>query len=165
LALQLDDVNPTLDQIPRFTRAQDGTENQNPFDLSIIAGASRKAAISVLQPGDHVEVSKGEETGVHGVVDSINQEVIDGQNQRSSSQCPQAIQTDHETGPVSDNVVTFLFCMSMQEVGLPFAVILHAYITFIQVYVFSKDLREVRAFATNTVVRRRWIGVQTFIFW
>jgi hypothetical protein len=58
------------------------------------------------------------------------------------SQRTQAIETDHETGPVSDNVVTFLFGMSMQEAGLPFAVILRAYITFIQVSVFSKDLRE-----------------------
>lgn len=50
-ALQLDDVNPTLDEITRFTRGEDGTENDANIDLSIIAEASRKAAILVLQPG------------------------------------------------------------------------------------------------------------------
>jgi transcription elongation factor SPT5 len=33
---------------------------ENTIDLSLIAKASRKAAIAVLQPGDHVEVFKSE---------------------------------------------------------------------------------------------------------
>ncbi|THU92884.1 hypothetical protein K435DRAFT_967524 [Dendrothele bispora CBS 962.96] len=52
-ALILEDVNPTLDEITQFSRRQDGLE-ENMVDLSIIAEASRKAAISVLQPGEHV---------------------------------------------------------------------------------------------------------------
>ncbi|KAH0831224.1 hypothetical protein J3R83DRAFT_13804 [Lanmaoa asiatica] len=156
-ALQLDDVNPTLDEITRFTRGQDGAENENPVDLSIIAEASRKAAISVLQPGDHVEVFEGEQAGVHGVVDSINQDVvtvtavgvdIDGQkvDVPARSVRKRFKPGDHvkvmtgqnadETGlvvSVSDNVVTFLSDMSMQEVS-----------------VFSKDLREAAEVGSGT---------------
>ncbi|KAG8216091.1 hypothetical protein J3R82DRAFT_8092 [Butyriboletus roseoflavus] len=158
-ALQLDDVNPTLDEITRFTRGQDGAENENPVDLSIIAEASRKAAISVLQPGDHVEVFEGEQAGVHGVVDSINQDVvtltavgvdIDGQkvDVPARSVRKRFKPGDHvkvmtgqnadETGlvvSVSDNVVTFLSDMSMQEVS-----------------VFSKDLREAAEVGSGTNV-------------
>jgi transcription elongation factor SPT5 len=141
-ALQLDDVNPTLDEITRFTRGQDGAEHENAVDLSIIAEASRKAAITVLQPGDHVEVFEGEQAGVHGVVDSINQDVvtitavgvdIDGQKVDVPARSVRkrfkagdhvkvmAGQNADETGLVvcvSDNVVTFLSDMSMQEVGI-----------------------------------------------
>ncbi|KIJ64684.1 hypothetical protein HYDPIDRAFT_175264 [Hydnomerulius pinastri MD-312] len=156
-ALQLEDVQPTLDEITRFTRGQDGAENENPVDLSIIAEASRKAAISVLQPGDHVEVFEGEQAGVHGVVDSINQDVvtitavgvdIDGQkvDVPARSVRKRFKPGDHvkvmtgqnadETGlvvSVSDNVVTFLSDMSMQEVS-----------------VFSKDLREAAEVGSGT---------------
>lgn len=75
-ALQLENVNPTLDEITRFTRGQDGAEHEGNVDLSIIAEASRKAAIAVLQPGDHVEVFEGEQAGVHGVVEEINLDVV-----------------------------------------------------------------------------------------
>ena len=140
-ALQLDDVNPTLDEITRFTRGQDGTENEANVDLSIIAEASRKAAISVLQPGDHVEVFEGEQSGVHGTVHSIEQDVVtmepvgvdfDGQRIQvpARSVRKRFKPGDHvkvmtgknadETGlvvSVLDNVVTFLSDMSMQEVS------------------------------------------------
>ncbi|KAF8837001.1 transcription elongation factor Spt5 [Paxillus ammoniavirescens] len=156
-ALQLDDVNPTLDEITRFTRGQDGAEHENAVDLSIIAEASRKAAITVLQPGDHVEVFEGEQAGVHGVVDSINQDVvtitavgvdIDGQKVDVPARSVRkrfkagdhvkvmAGQNADETGLVvcvSDNVVTFLSDMSMQEVS-----------------VFSKDLREAAEVGSGT---------------
>ncbi|KAL4076796.1 hypothetical protein V8B97DRAFT_1866799 [Scleroderma yunnanense] len=156
-ALQLDNVNPTLDEITRFTRGQDGAEGEHTVDLSIIAEASRKAAIAVLQPGDHVEVFEGEQSGVHGVVDSINQDVvtitavgvdIDGQkvDVPARSVRKRFKPGDHvkvmtgqnadETGlvvSVSDNVVTFVSDMTMQEVS-----------------VFSKDLREAAEVGTGT---------------
>ncbi|KAH7910380.1 hypothetical protein BJ138DRAFT_1114128 [Hygrophoropsis aurantiaca] len=156
-ALVLENVNPTLDEITRFTRGQDGAENENPVDLSIIAEASRKAAISVLQPGDHVEVFEGEQSGVHGVVDSINQDVvtitavgvdIDGQKidvpargvrKRFKPGDHVKVMTGQnadETGlvvSVTDNVVTFLSDMSLQEVS-----------------VFSKDLREAAEVGSGT---------------
>ncbi|KAH9931558.1 uncharacterized protein B0H18DRAFT_989959 [Fomitopsis serialis] len=158
-ALQLDDVSPTLDEITRFTRGQDGTENDANVDLSIIAEASRKAAISVLQPGDHVEVFEGEQAGVHGTVHSIEQDIVSIQSVGMDLE-GQRIQLparsvrkrfkagDHvkvmtgqnadETGlvvSVVDNVVTFLSDMSMQEVS-----------------VFSKDLREAAEVGTGTNV-------------
>ncbi|KAF9453366.1 transcription elongation factor Spt5 [Macrolepiota fuliginosa MF-IS2] len=147
-ALILEDVNPTLDEITQFTRRQDG-EGENPVDLSIIAEASRKAAVSVLQPGDHVEVFEGEQAGVHGVVEEINQDVvtisavgvdIEGQKIEIPARSVRKRfkpgdhvkvmtgQNADETGlvvSVTDNIVTFLSDMSMQEVS-----------------VFSKDLRE-----------------------
>ena len=110
-------------------------------NLSIIAKASRKSAIVVLQPGDHVEVFQGEQASVHGVVDLISPDVvtiiavgvdIDGQKADLPvrSVCKRFKPGDHikvmtgqnadETGlvvSVADNVVTFLSDMSMQEVS------------------------------------------------
>jgi transcription elongation factor SPT5 len=139
-ALQLDDVNPTLDEITRFSRGLDGAEHEGAVDLSIIAEASRKAAIAVLQPGDHVEVFEGEQAGVHGIVQSVSQDIVtisasgielDGQkiDVPARSVRKRFKPGDHvkvmtgknadETGlvvSVTDNVVTFLSDMSMQEV-------------------------------------------------
>lgn len=136
--LQLEDINPTLDEIAQFTRNQEGeTEG---VDLSVIAEASRKAAVLVLQPGDHIEVFEGEQAGVHGVVESINQDVvtitaigmdIDGQkvdvparSVRKKFKAGDHVkvmtgQNADETGlvvNVADNIVTFLSDMSMNEV-------------------------------------------------
>jgi transcription elongation factor SPT5 len=141
--LMLENVNPTLDEIAQFTRHQDGETDTN-INLSVIAEASRKAAVSVLQPGDHVEVFEGEQAGVHGVVDSINQDVvtitplgvdIDGQKVdvpargvRKKFKAGDHVkvmtgQNADETGlvvNVADNIVTFLSDMSMNEVGFHF---------------------------------------------
>jgi len=138
-SLILENVNPTLDEIAQFTQTQDGEPDSN-IDLSAIAEASRKAAVLVLQPGDHVEVFEGEQAGVHGVVDSINQDVvtitplgvdIDGQKVdvpargvRKKFKAGDHVkvmtgQNADETGlvvNVADNIVTFLSDMSMNEV-------------------------------------------------
>ncbi|KAF9011770.1 hypothetical protein BDQ17DRAFT_1344799 [Cyathus striatus] len=155
-ALTLEDVNPTLDEITQFSRRQDG-EGDNLVDLSVIAEASRKAAIAVLQPGDHIEVFEGEQAGVHGVVDEVNGDVvtitaigvdIDGQKIELPARSVRkrfkpgdhvkvmSGQNADETGlvvSVTDNVVTFLSDMSMQEVS-----------------VFSKDLREAAEVGSGT---------------
>ena len=143
-ALILEDVNPTLDEITQFARGQDGgdADGHGVVDLSVIAETSRKAAISVLQPGDHVEVFEGEQAGVHGVVDEIHQDVviitaigvdIDGQKVELPARSVRKRfkpgdhvkvmtgQNADETGlvvSVADNVVTFLSDMSMQEVRI-----------------------------------------------
>jgi cold shock CspA family protein len=44
-----------LDKITQFAQQDDGGEDAS-VNLSAIAEASRKMAISVLQPGDHVHV-------------------------------------------------------------------------------------------------------------
>ncbi|TFK75562.1 transcription elongation factor Spt5 [Pluteus cervinus] len=156
-ALILEDVNPTLDEITQFTRKRDETEHDSMIDLLVIAEASRKAAIAVLQPGDHVEVFEGEQAGVHGVVDEINQDVvtitaigveIDGQKVELPARSVRKRfkpgdhvkvmtgQNADETGlvvSVTDNVVTFISDMTLQEVS-----------------VFSKDLREAAEVGSST---------------
>lgn len=142
-ALQLESVNPTLDEITRFSRGADGAglDNESGLDLSIIAEASRKAAIAVLQPGDHVEVFEGEQSGVHGIVQSISDDVVtilakevdfEGQKIDVPARSVRkrfkpgdhvkvmAGQNADETGlvvSIVDNVVTFLSDMSLQEVS------------------------------------------------
>ncbi|KAG9084752.1 transcription elongation factor spt5, partial [Ceratobasidium sp. 370] len=157
--IQTDNVNPTLDEITQFagTRGDDGAPD---VDLSAIADAARKAATAVLQPGDHVEVFEGEQTGVHGVVESISGEVvlirathieIEGQKIEVPARSVRkrfkagdhvkvmAGKNTDETGlvvSVTKDVVTFLSDLSLQEVT-----------------VFSKDLREAAEVgaSTNTV--------------
>ncbi|KAF9556815.1 transcription elongation factor Spt5 [Agrocybe pediades] len=155
-ALISEDVNPTLDEITQFTRKQDGTDDSL-VNLSVIAEASRKAAIAVLQPGDHIEVFEGEQAGVHGVVDEIAGDVVtitaqgldlDGQKMEIPARSVRkrfkpgdhvkvmAGQNADETGlvvSVSDNVVTFVSDMTMQEIS-----------------VFSKDLREAAEVGSGT---------------
>jgi len=138
-ALILDDVSPTLDEITQFTRRQDGGDD-NIVNLSVIAEASRKAAIAVLQPGDHIEIFEGEQSGVHGVVEEIAGDVItitargldmEGQKMEIPARSVRkrfkpgdhvkvmAGQNADETGlvvSISDNIVTFVSDMSMQEV-------------------------------------------------
>lgn len=140
--IQTDDVNPTLDEITKFMKHQEGDDTAAPVDLSMIADASKKAAVVVLQPGDHVEVFEGEQTGVHGIVQSINGDIVtllaqgldlDGHNVEvevpARSVRKKFKPGDHvkvmsgknidETGlvvSVVDSVVTFLSDMSLQEV-------------------------------------------------
>lgn len=141
-ALILDNVNPTLDEVMKFSQRDDGTEDTN-VDLSVIAEAAKKEAIQVLQPGDQVEVFEGEQAGVHGVVDSIANEIvtlrafgvdIEGQKVDVPARSVRkrfkvgdhvkvmSGQNVDETGlvvSVMDNIVTFLSDMSMQEVSGP----------------------------------------------
>ena len=142
--IQTEDVNPTLDEITKFVKQQDGEDGEGAVDLSVIADASKKAAIVVLQPGDHVEVFEGEQTGVHGAVQSITGDIVtlsaegldlDGQNvevevparsvrKRFKPGDHVKVMAGHnvdETGlivSVVDAVVTFLSDMSLQEVSL-----------------------------------------------
>ncbi|KAG8882142.1 transcription elongation factor spt5 [Tulasnella sp. 331] len=156
-----ENVNPTLDEIARFTAGdQEADGAENAVDLSIIAADARRAATAVLQPGDHVEVFEGEQTGMHGIVESIQGEVValrakhvDIEGQRievpANSVRKKFKAGDHvkvmagkntdETGlvvSVLNDVVTFLSDMTMQEVT-----------------VFSKDVREAAetGAGTNTV--------------
>lgn len=138
--LILENVNPTLDEIMKFTRQEEGADGETGVDLSVIAETSKKEAIQVLQPGDHVEVFEGEQTGVHGVVESIANEIvtlravgvdIEGQKVDVPARSVRkrfkigdhvkvmSGQNADETGlvvSVVENVVTFLSDMSMQEV-------------------------------------------------
>ncbi|KZV92212.1 transcription elongation factor Spt5 [Exidia glandulosa HHB12029] len=161
-AISTDNVAPTLEEVERFSSRPDAdlegdSAGASKVDLSIIADAARKAAIIVLQPGDHVEVYEGEQTGLIGVVESVMGDIvtlraegvdIEGQKIEvpARSVRKRFKPGDHvkvmtgknadETGlvvSVADNVVTFLSDMSMQEVS-----------------VFAKDLREAAEVGAST---------------
>ena len=53
-ALQIDDVNPSLDEVLRFTG--DSSAEKAGVDLNLLADASKRGLEATLQPGDHVEV-------------------------------------------------------------------------------------------------------------
>ena len=75
-----ENVNPTLDEITSFQSGnldgEDAITRASNLDLSIIANAAKKAATAVLQPGDHVEVFEGEQTGLEGIVESIRDDIV-----------------------------------------------------------------------------------------
>jgi transcription elongation factor SPT5 len=149
-ALITQDVNPTLEEITMFAK-QEGPEGgegnlEANIDLSIIANAAKKAAISVLQPGDHVEVFEGEQSGVNGSVESITNDIatlrvegFDLENQRVEVPAKSVRKRfrvgDHvkvmsgknqdETGlvvAVEENIVTFISDMTNKEVRAPIRV-------------------------------------------
>ncbi|KAG8778501.1 transcription elongation factor spt5 [Ceratobasidium sp. 428] len=137
--IQTDNINPTLDEINQFVGTH-GEEGVPDVDLSAIADAARKVATAVLQPGDHVEVFEGEQTGVHGIVESISGEdvlpraahmEIEGQKMEVPARYVRkrfkagdhvkvmAGKNTDETGlvmSVTNNVVTFLSDLSLQEI-------------------------------------------------
>jgi transcription elongation factor SPT5 len=174
-ALITENVNPTLDEITKFAKQQDGTDgsSENNVNLAAIAEASRKAAIVVLQPGDNVEVFEGEQTGVHGVVESIVGEIallraegleLEGQKVEvpAKSVRKRFKPGDHvkvmagknidETGLVvniKDNVVTFLSDMTLQEVRV-------IIVDFHKKLTFSRSLPLLRTFEWL----RKWVLAQ-----
>jgi transcription elongation factor SPT5 len=87
-ALITEDVNPTLDEITRFTgdaSAQDGggsalasgaANATSGVDLDLLAEATRAKAEVVLRRGDHVEVLDGEQAGIEGTVDTVGAEAV-----------------------------------------------------------------------------------------
>ncbi|KZF26193.1 transcription elongation factor Spt5 [Xylona heveae TC161] len=147
--LQTEDVNPTLEEVTKFTAgAEDGTEN---LDLAALA-ASLKASTATASylPGDMIEVYDGEQRGVCGKAVSVHGDIVTlnvtegelvGQTIEAPIKClrKRFREGDHvkvvggsrfrdEVGMVvriSDDRVTLISDASMQEIT-----------------VFSKDLRE-----------------------
>ncbi|WVR08642.1 transcription elongation factor SPT5 [Kwoniella sp. DSM 27419] len=66
-------VNPTLEEISRFSGDDQSTAK---FDLSAIADANKNLTVSVLFPGDQVEVYEGEQTGLYGTVETVTTDII-----------------------------------------------------------------------------------------
>ncbi|KAJ1652847.1 transcription elongation factor spt5 [Dispira simplex] len=143
-------INPTLDEVAKFSMG-DGTDEENAQSLSALAGSAavQSAKAITLRPGDQVEVIEGDMIHVHGVVISVDGDVV--QVHPEVSGLPDSLrfstsqlrkrykEGDHvkvagghhggETGmiiSVTDNVVTLLSDLAMKEI-----------------IVFSKDLREV----------------------
>ncbi|KAL8997939.1 MAG: hypothetical protein Q9169_002932 [Polycauliona sp. 2 TL-2023] len=148
-ALVTENVNPTLEEVTRFTSgAEDGTEN---LDLTALAASLKTGtAKDSYLPGDMVEVYEGEQQGVCGKAvsvqgDIVTLSVIEGELRGQTIDVPSKglrkrfKEGDHvkviggsrfrdEVGMVvqiKKDQVTILSDLSMQEIT-----------------VFSKDLRE-----------------------
>jgi transcription elongation factor SPT5 len=74
-ALQVEDVNPTLEEVTRFVGGDDSGDGQ--LDLQTIA-ASLKAntTSSDYLPGDKVEIYQGEQQGVRGQAVSVRGDIV-----------------------------------------------------------------------------------------
>ncbi|KAK9768889.1 transcription elongation factor spt5 [Basidiobolus ranarum] len=144
-SLVTDFVNPTLDEITRFTNGG-ADDERGGLDLSTLGNTG---IVAQFQPGDHVEVTEGDLINLHGVVESVENDIVtiipqDRRLLEEHLKFParqlrkRFAQGDHvkvingrfsgETGlivKVEDNVVTMLSDISLTEVT-----------------VFSKDLRE-----------------------
>lgn len=82
-ALLTQNVNPTLDEVSRFTgdsvtsAASAGLgAGQKGVDLNLLADATRTKADVVLRRDDHVEVFEGEQAGVEGIIDTVGADVV-----------------------------------------------------------------------------------------
>ena len=73
--LIIDGVNPSLEEITKFSGGNDDAENG--IDLtSLVNSIKASAAESTFQPGDHVKVFQGEQTSITGVVDSVAGDIV-----------------------------------------------------------------------------------------
>lgn len=143
-----ENVNPTLEEVTRFTAgAEDGTEN---LDFTALLASVKSTGSENYLPGDMVEVYEGEQQGVCGKAVSVRADIVtlsvtSGDLQGQSIEVPikglrkRFREGDHvkviggsryrgEVGMVvriKDDTVTILSDLSMQEIT-----------------VFSKDLRE-----------------------
>lgn len=147
-SLELENVNPTLNEIAMFSSC-DGELEDGTMDFSSLIESSRNAAVPFLEPGDRVEIIRGELAGVPGVVREIVEDNITVTTISADSGRYKVVLSgrylrklfrpgDHvkvmagknagETGlvvSVSENVVTMLGDMTMQVFS-----------------VFSNDLKE-----------------------
>lgn len=73
--LQTTDVNPTLEEVTRFTTGgEDGNEN---LDLTALAASLKSNAQSdAFLPGDDVEVFSGEQKGVTGRTTAVHGDIV-----------------------------------------------------------------------------------------
>lgn len=76
--LTTEDVHPGLDEVSVFLSDKTGANGASggATNLDSLAEAVRRPLTVTLQPGDHVEVFQGEQTGVQGVVDSVLGDVV-----------------------------------------------------------------------------------------
>lgn len=76
-ALEVVDVNPTIDEVARFIGDPSATgDATRDLNLTQIAELTKKAAVIVLQPGDHIEVFEGDQKGIQGTVHSIANDIV-----------------------------------------------------------------------------------------
>lgn len=147
--LQSEDVNPTLEEVSRFSAgAEDGTEN---LDLAALAQTLKKNTSSDnYLPGDTVEVYEGEQQGVFGKAvavrgDIVTIGVIEGELAGQSIEVPvKGLRKRFNDG---DHVKVIGGSRYRDEVGMVVSikadqVTLLSDLSMQEITVFSKDLRE-----------------------
>jgi transcription elongation factor SPT5 len=163
--LQLEDVNPTIDEITRFTgdkpagrrRDEDDDEDDegrradadSAMNLNLIAAATKQAAKAALQPGDHVEIYRGGQKGLIGTIKAITGDILAIVPESADlGTDPVEIEADYvrKRFKVGDNV-RVMSGVQAGERGLVVAiedaeVTLMSSLTGQEVKVFSKDLRD-----------------------
>ncbi|KAI0158333.1 transcription initiation protein [Xylariaceae sp. FL1272] len=147
--LQVKDVNPTLEEVTRFTSGgEDGVEN---IDLKSLAASLRDSnATTTYLPGDVVEVYDGEQKGVIGKAtkvqaDIVTLEVQEGELRGQTIDVPtKGLRKRFRTG---DHVKVIGGSRYRDELGMVVKisedrVTLLTDQTNTEITVFSKDLRE-----------------------
>lgn len=73
-ALQTEDVNPTLEEVSKFTHgAGDGSDT---LDLQRLAATLKQTSADSFLPGDAVEIFSGEQRGLVGTTVSVRGEIV-----------------------------------------------------------------------------------------
>ena len=70
-----ENVNPTLEEVARFSAgAEDGAEN---LDLNALAATLKTGqAAAAFVPGDSIEIYQGEQRGVVGKIDKVQEDIV-----------------------------------------------------------------------------------------
>jgi len=75
VSLDTNNINPTLDEITKFTGGAIGENQMDLAELSITSG-SAIASTEDFFVGEHVEVTEGELINLHGIVKSVDNEIV-----------------------------------------------------------------------------------------
>jgi len=75
MSLETENINPTLDEITKFTGGAIGENQMDLAELSITSG-SAIASTEDFFVGEHVEVTEGELINLHGIVKSVDNDIV-----------------------------------------------------------------------------------------
>lgn len=75
VSLDINNINPTLDEITKFTGGAIGENQMDLAELSITSG-SAIANTEDFFVGEHVEVTEGELINLHGIVKSVDNDIV-----------------------------------------------------------------------------------------
>lgn len=145
--LQTEDVNPTLEEVSKFTTGQD--EGADTLDLQKLAATLKQTTADSYLPGDAVEIYSGEQRGVIGKAVSIRGEIVtlkvtDGDLKGQSVEAP--VKDLRKRFREGDHVKVIGGSKFIDEVGMVVRIKDHR-VTLLsdsnnaEITVFSKDLR------------------------
>ncbi|ORX44147.1 transcription elongation factor Spt5 [Piromyces finnis] len=75
ISLDTNNINPTLDEITKFTGGAIGENQTDLAELSITSGTA-VASTEDFFVGEHVEVTEGELINLHGIVKSVDNDIV-----------------------------------------------------------------------------------------